>query len=341
MERGTGADQESVIHVIVAALMILTLIVVPFMPGPADAVAETNVVLVAAHDSSAADKAAANLICDGVDDHVEIRWALMALPWSGGTVRLAGGTYNCSEDIGPGTNVCLEGSGAEKTTLDFPTAGGLHVYNPSVTLRDFTVTGVADLLINESHARIRNVTMTVDNSRVGAFYVWAANKVVEDTVFENCRAIDCGRYGFLNSGEGTPRLIKDIMYINCQAINCGRYTSIPARPWVTGFDIVEKNDIENAEIIGCYAAGNQESGFHLENSNNLNIKNVTFRNCTSVDNAQKGKETCLFGAGYMVSKGVVFENCTASNNKHGFLIYSDNHTFDRENQTGPAGMWGI
>jgi hypothetical protein len=317
---GTLDRNSRVILLIAAVLLILGLAMAPFLAGLPEDVGDTNAVLVAASDSSAADKAAASFICDGVNDHIEIQQALGTLSGIGGTVLLAEGTFRCAGNIEPGAKTTLEGSGAEKTTLDFPKTGGLRAYRPSVAFRGFTVTGVADLLITESHVRVTDVTMTVDNSRVGAFYVWAANTVIEDIVFEDCKAIDCGRYGFLNSGEGTPRLVKDIQYINCQAINCGRDSSVSTGPWVTGFDIVEKNDIDGAEIIGCYAEGNQESGFHLEGFSYLNIKNVRFQDCVSIDNAQKGKDACTFGAGYTVSKGVTFENCTSSNNKHGFLI---------------------
>ncbi len=309
----------SVILLIAVVLLIFGMILAPFLTDPGVG-ADVPAVIVAASDSNAAEKAKASYICDGVNDHVQIQQALNTLPGSGGTVRLAGGTYNLAGNIEPPARAVLEGAGPEATTLAFPKAGGIRVYHPSVTLKGFTVTGVADILIAESHARICDVTMTVDNSRIGAFYVWAANTIIEDTVFENCKAIDCGRYGFLNSGEGEPRLVKDITYLNCEAINCGRASSVSTGPWVTGFDIVEKNDIDGAELIGCYAEGNQESGFHLEGFSYLNIKNVRFQDCVSVNNAQKGKDASTFGAGFTVSKGVTFENCTSENNKHGFLI---------------------
>ncbi|WP_164913642.1 PGF-CTERM sorting domain-containing protein [Methanoculleus taiwanensis] len=309
----------SVILLIATVLLILGMILAPFLADPGGG-ADDPAIIVAASGSSAAEKAKASYICDGVNDHVEIQAALTALPAGGGTVRLAAGTYNLAGNIEPRAKTVLEGAGPDATTLAFPKTGGIRIYRPSVTLEGFTVIGVADILIAESHARVRDVTMTVDNSRIGAFYVWAANTVIEDTVFENCRAVNCGRYGFLNSGEGEPRLVKNIKYINCEAINCGRYSSVSTGPWVTGFDIVEKNDIDGAEIIGCYAEGNQESGFHLEGFSYLNIKNVRFQDCVSVNNAQKGKDASMFGAGYTVSKGVTFENCTSENNKHGFLI---------------------
>ncbi len=177
----------------------------------------TTTILVAASDSSAAAKASAKYVCDGSNDHVEIQAALNALPAGGGTVLLLKGTYNCAGNLQPAAYKTLKGEGPDATILKFPGDGGLRIRSQYVTFADFKVTGKADMLIETNHARVRNVTMTVDNSRIGGFYVWAANKVVEDVEFVNCKAIDCGRYGFLNSGEGSPNLIKNVRYINCEA----------------------------------------------------------------------------------------------------------------------------
>ncbi|WP_241648078.1 right-handed parallel beta-helix repeat-containing protein [Methanoculleus taiwanensis] len=285
----------------------------------ATAEAGTVTLIVAAYDAGEASKAQADYTCDGVNDHVEIQAALKAVP-AGGTVLLTEGTFNCAGNLQPGAYTTLKGSGDGVTVLKFPGVGGPRVRSSYVTFADFTILGTADLLVAQSHARVHNVTMTVDNSRIGAFYVWASNKVVEDVEFVNCKAIDCGRYGFINSGEGSPKLVKNVRFINCEAINCGRDSYVNTGPWVTGFDIVEKNDIDGAWIVGCYAEGNQESGFHLEGFSYLSIKNVNFKDCVSVNNAAKGKDACMFGAGFTTPKGCSLENCYSYNNKHGFLV---------------------
>ncbi len=287
--------------------------------GWATAEAGTMTLVVAASDAGAASRAQADYVCDGVNDHLEIQAALKALP-AGGTVLLTEGTFNIAGNLQPGAYTSLKGSGDDATVLKFAGVGGPRVRSPYVTFADFKIVGTADLLVAEDHARVHNVTMTVDNSRVGAFYVWAAGKVVEDVEFVNCKAIDCGRYGFLNSGEGDPNLITNVRYVNCEAINCGRDSYVSTGPWVTGFDIVEKNNIDGAWIIGCYAEGNQESGFHLEGFSYLSIKNVNFQDCISINNAAKGKDKCMFGAGFTTPKGCTLENCYSYNNKHGYLV---------------------
>jgi len=54
---------------------------------------DMTVVYVAASDSSAADKAAANYVCDGTDDEVTIKAAMTSLLPLGGKVYLYSGTY--------------------------------------------------------------------------------------------------------------------------------------------------------------------------------------------------------------------------------------------------------
>jgi len=300
-------------------LAIIGIIVVLLGACPTEEAVSLRLV-VAAADSSDQAKADADYRCDGVDDHREIQAALDALPSGGGTVLLAEGTFNCAGNIYPGINATLQGHGEDKTVLDFPGTGGIRVRSPHVVLDGFTVLGTADILIEASHVRVRNIVMTVDNSRIGAFYVWASSRVVEDIEFVNCRAVDCGRYGFLNSGEGDTRLIRNIRYFDCEAINCGKDSHVSTGPWVTGFDLAEKNDLEDCLVENCRAEGNQESGFHLEGFSYLDIVNVTFKNCVSVNNAAKGRDACTFGAGYTLTKGATLENCFSSNNKNGFLI---------------------
>ncbi|HQD26755.1 MAG TPA: hypothetical protein PKV78_09485, partial [Methanoculleus thermophilus] len=60
-------------------LLIAALLIVGLVPI-VGALETTPTVIVAASDSSAADKAAADYVCDGVNDHVEIQAALNALP---------------------------------------------------------------------------------------------------------------------------------------------------------------------------------------------------------------------------------------------------------------------
>jgi len=56
----------------------------------------SNVLWIAASNSSSADKVQADYICDGINDQQEIQSALNKLPSSGGVINLHSGTYHCA-----------------------------------------------------------------------------------------------------------------------------------------------------------------------------------------------------------------------------------------------------
>ncbi len=80
--------------------------------------------LVAAHNATAEHKRAANYVCDGRADDVEIQAAVDALPSSGGMVVLSEGTFSLDAQISKaGDNVCIAGAGpATRLNLDGSTA---------------------------------------------------------------------------------------------------------------------------------------------------------------------------------------------------------------------------
>ena len=69
----------------------------------------TATIVVAASDSL--NKAAANLVCSGANDHIEIQEAIDALPATGGEVFLLDGTYNIEANLVMDSNQTLRGCG--------------------------------------------------------------------------------------------------------------------------------------------------------------------------------------------------------------------------------------
>src|SRR3990172_3349526 len=55
--------------------------------------------LVASNDASAATKFAADYVCDGTDDHVQLQAALDALPSTGGHVQLSYGRFYIASQV--------------------------------------------------------------------------------------------------------------------------------------------------------------------------------------------------------------------------------------------------
>lgn len=82
--------------------------------------AMTASVVVAASDSL--NKAAANYVCNGTNDHIEIQAALDALPTTGGEVLLLDGTYNIEVTLTLDSYQTLRGCG-RNTILTTTTAG--------------------------------------------------------------------------------------------------------------------------------------------------------------------------------------------------------------------------
>ncbi|HOI12399.1 MAG TPA: hypothetical protein PLG75_00995 [Methanoculleus sp.] len=294
------------------------------VPGDGD-------VLVAAHDSPEESKGVADYLCDGAADEIEIQSALNALDSAGGTVTLAGGTFHLNGNLNIPGNTILEGQGPGATRLEW-SAGLMQCRGvQGVLLRDFTTTGTGAIFIyNCDRVKVHNVTATVDNSRWGgAFTLWASSDVIEDIEFVNCTAVDCGRMGFMNDGDGSPRLIRDIRYIDCTAVNSGRYSRFsPYGEWTTGFAIAENNNLADAVLVGCVAEGSFESGFHVEDA--PTITNLVFENCISRYNGQKSEgfynpsentHGLHFGSGYWVHGGTTLYNCISEGNGNaGFSV---------------------
>ena len=353
---------------LIAAFLIIGLI--PIV-GALEATPNT---IVAASDSSAADKAAADYVCDGVNDHVEIQAALNALPSSGGVVLLKSGTYNCAGIIAPKAGSTLMGEGESETFLVFTRDGRINVDREYVTLDGFHIKGtgyssgvkwLGVMNVRASHAKIHNITGTADAS-IQAVYLLIHDPTVyaptlEDVEFVNCRAVDTGTYGFLHNAWGsTNMVIKNVRYDNCAAINCGKYGQF--NPWITGFDFAELNDMDGLRVTNCLAEGNLESGFHFEFD--PKVTNAVLENCVSRNNGQKAfptkaynpndMSTHYFGCGYYAPNcDATFINCTAEGNSmNGFYTTNGGKLYNCvEKDTGigrtdfsyrvPAGYYSI
>jgi hypothetical protein len=368
LPRGEIMRDRRTTKLLIAAFLIIGLI--PIV-GALEATPNT---IVAASDSSAADKAAADYVCDGVNDHVEIQAALNALPSSGGVVLLKSGTYNCAGIIAPKAGSTLMGEGESETFLVFTRDGRINVDREYVTLDGFHIKGtgyssgvkwLGVMNVRASHAKIHNITGTADAS-IQAVYLLIHDPTVyaptlEDVEFVNCRAVDTGTYGFLHNAWGsTNMVIKNVRYDNCAAINCGKYGQF--NPWITGFDFAELNDMDGLRVTNCLAEGNLESGFHFEFD--PKVTNAVLENCVSRNNGQKAfptkaynpndMSTHYFGCGYYAPNcDATFINCTAEGNSmNGFYTTNGGKLYNCvEKDTGigrtdfsyrvPAGYYSI
>ena len=354
-------------------LLIAALLIVGLVPI-VGALETTPTVIVAASDSSAADKAAADYVCDGVNDHVEIQAALNALPSSGGVVLLSSGTYKCPGIISPPARATLAGEGPDATFLEFTRDGRINIDREYVTVDGFHIKGTGHtanakwlgvMTVRASHAKIHNITGTADASIQSVFILIHDPTVyaptLEDVEFVNCKAVDTGTYGFLHNAWGsTNKVIKNVRYDNCSAINCGKYGQF--NPWITGFDFAELNDMDGLRVTNCLAEGTLESGFHFEFD--PKVTNAVLENCVSRNNGQKpfptraynpnDMSTHYFGCGYYAPNAdVTFINCTAEGNSmNGFYTTNGGKLYNCvEKDTGigrtdfsyrvPAGYYSV
>ena len=292
-----------------------------------------SALVVAAGDSSPQSKAQADYICDGSADQVEIQNALNALGSAGGTVTLTEGTFHLSGNLNIPSNVVFEGKGPDATWLKWSSGLIQCQGKENFVLRNFKTTGTGAIFIqNCNRVKVHNVTVTVDNSRWGgAFTLWVSNGVMEDIEFVSCRAIDCGRHGWQSDGDGAVKTIRNIRYIDCEAINCGRDSRFsPHGQWTCGFQLAENANIEDCEVIRCYAEGNWEAGFIVEAAPSK--KGIVLRDCVSKNNGVKPDNYynapdenmygCLFGAGFWLHGDMTLINCTAENNrKAGYAVW--------------------
>lgn len=173
-------------------------------------------VVVAASDSL--NKAAANYVCDGVADNVEIQAAINALPAGGGKVLLLEGTYNCAATItlkshtylcGEGWNsIIFQVAGTNATVLENVTLGGgdhdIHVSdlqidgnglnNPALANKGFIkFWSVTDISIERVYAHDMRYAGALLNVGFG-FSICTRVKVL------NCYIYKTGDYGIATDG---------------------------------------------------------------------------------------------------------------------------------------------
>ena len=140
---------------IVVALVIGAGVMVPggYVPGSSGHTSlpiEDGGILVAAYNSPAEVKVAADYFCDGVADQVEIQSALNALGNTGGTVTLTGGTFHLNGNLNIPGNVILEGQGPDATRLEWSSGLMQCLGKQNFVLRDFKTTGTGAIFIQNS-----------------------------------------------------------------------------------------------------------------------------------------------------------------------------------------------
>ena len=205
-------------------------------------------IVVAASDSL--NVGAANYVCDGVADQVEIQAALDALPVSGGKVVLLDGTYNIEVSLSLNSYQTLKGQGRNTilttTTIDVDivtAVGGAGTELTGIVLADLCVDGNAGGVVND----------------IGVFFSY-----VDWGIISNVWSINNGENG---------------IYANvCDYL---RITSCVARS--SGGDGFYMYASFYCSIVGCLAENNTGYGIILRGSTHCSVSgNVSEGNASGI-----------------------------------------------------------
>ena len=298
-------------------------------------------IVVAARDAPAADRARADTVCDGRTDVAVLSKALSVpdreVVLSGGTFDAnAGFTAAGNRYLRPAEGVTLRGVGPGLTRL---MAGRepcrIAVDAPGVTLANlggFGYVGIQDTADRFTCEDVY-VTHAIGGAYVpfgqkggctAAFMVWGrAGRTVRNLTFRRCTGHRTYHHAFslnLSGGAQEGGGFADILYDQCSALAAGS----ALERWSCGFDIPDAGDItrmtvRDSEAVDCY-----QDGFHIDGSWNGHrqiAEEVLFERCRASWNGRRSgtKPAELYQSGYYVQSARLVD-CTADNSrKAGFL----------------------
>jgi len=206
-------------------------------------------IVVAASDSL--NKAAANYVCDGTADNVEIQAAIDALPAGGGKVMLLEGTFNLAANIdlvsnlkfiGSGPNTILKPSLALGSSIIFGTGlsnvivedfvvdadstsstGIVFYYSSDITVQRTTVKNVAGATANDGYGYY-----FLDTDHIFILNITALAIAQRDAVqFKGCHVVmlsglyvdTATLFAVCAHNSPTPRYMEDVLIENVYATN--------------------------------------------------------------------------------------------------------------------------
>ena len=200
--------------------------------------AQSVTLVVAASNSGAKAKAAADYTCTGSGDQSTINNAISALPSSGGKIVLLEGTYNCSGSIKVNkANVTLEGMGAGT------------VITSSVRTDIISVTG--------AYTTIQNLCIVGNSDYEGAGISaqQTSHVLVQDVLVKDCNA---GTYSY-----GVNLTLADKSRVtNVHTINCRHGIHINSQYCI---------------VTNCFVEDSTYRGINLERGNNIIADNYVLR----------------------------------------------------------------
>jgi hypothetical protein len=255
--------------------------------------------VIAARDSSAADRNGADIVCDGRTD-VAVLAKAFGVPdrevvLSAGTFNANGG-FNAAGNryLRPAEGVTIRGAGPGLTRLFAEQSPcRIAVDAPGVTLANFGGFGYVGVQDTADRFTCEDVFLThaingvyvpfgMKGGCTAAFMVWGKRgKTVRDLVFRRCTAEKSYHHGFslnLSGGAQEGGGFADVLFDQCIAIVAGS----GMERWSCGYDIPDAGDIERMTVLDCQAIDCFQDGFHIDGSwtgHRQIAKDVLFERC--------------------------------------------------------------
>jgi hypothetical protein len=296
---------------------------------------------VAASDATPAEKAAADFLCDGTNDAVEVDAAVQALPAAGGTILFSSGHFNYGSGflkVQRRHNITYQGAGMDVTFIanssnasadtepfNFEDVDGSIVSDLTVSAGG-TARTTSDALDfdNSSNCRVERVKVTLSRARGIIFDGKTSNSDPSwealDNVIQDCIVTGCPGAGIELLVNGDPGVGSSnpsgqgTQVINCQCFGNGNAGVKINRQSSTG------RQGKNNTISGGVYSGNGTQGVAIQACLNNIVTGVTSKN-----NLSDGIRVETFTGEGLPANGNQIVGCTC--------------TDDQATKTQPNGIW--
>ncbi len=237
----------------------------------------TNMVYIAASDSTASDKQFADFVCDGVNDEIEIQAAVDALPY-GGTIQFLDGNYYIDSFDANGYAVTIKASGYARTlTLKGKTENKSYASHYGCVIH---VTANAYANLSDSGNYIVFGSLPTATFEVYGYPCFANNVNFENMyiMLYNSQKPVVGIYG-----QNFGSLYCKQVGIYSEQYFYDRFAHVkPATPVVgcIGVISVASSNDEMARIgYDCLNVGGLHTGIQIKNADHIIMKTCTTARC--------------------------------------------------------------
>ena len=229
-----------------------------FAAAAAAAAYDWSVLRIASTSASAGVKAAADYVCDGTNDQVEINAAITALPAAGGVIELSEGVFGIGARIIVGKKVIFRGLGKDVTSISINYSAAAGAANSVIgcsyhttfeDLKIYTNTApAADNVIISAAAGLCVIRSTVDEGSYTGTAIYCSTAVYQEIYIYNSYI---SAYLCLDIQRQGLSVVKD------STIRCYGYIGILVHDEVSGGYVANIGSllhIQGNRFYGAYSA---------------------------------------------------------------------------------------